>query len=99
MLNLHRVLFCTGIDLDEIMQIDCLAYKYFVFYGFSLVGYIIWYCVVCDYRGTPPPKKKKKKKSAQFTSTEIRISKIDNYKNNLRVQAYVCGTHITIYIT
>ena len=72
MLNLHRVLFCTGIDLDDIMQIDCLAYKYFVFYRFSLVGYNIWYCVVCDYRGTPP-------KSAQFTSTEIRIYKIGNY--------------------
>ena len=53
MLNLHRVLFCTGIDLDDIMQIDCLAYKYFVFYRFSLVGYKIWYCVVCDSRGTP----------------------------------------------
>ena len=38
MLNLHRVLFCTGIDLDDIMQIDCFAYKYFVFYRFSLVG-------------------------------------------------------------
>ena len=55
MLNLHRVLFCTGIDLDDIMEIDCLAYKYFVFYRFSLVGYNIWYCIVCDYRGTPPP--------------------------------------------
>ena len=43
MLNLHRVLICTGIDLDDIMQIDCLAYKYFVFYHFSLVGYNIWY--------------------------------------------------------
>ena len=30
MLNLHGVLFCTGIDHDDIMQIDCLAYKYFV---------------------------------------------------------------------
>ena len=39
MLNLHRVLFCTIIDLDNIMQIDCLAYEYFVFYQFSLVGY------------------------------------------------------------
>ena len=39
--------------LDDIMQIDCLAYKYFVFYRFSLVGYNICYCVVCDYRGTP----------------------------------------------
>ena len=53
MLNLHRVLLCTDIDLDEIMQIDCLAYKYFVFYRISLVGYMIWYCVVCDYRGSP----------------------------------------------
>ena len=53
MLNLHRALFCTGIDLDDIMQNDCLAYKYFVFNRFSLVGYNIWYCVVCDYRGTP----------------------------------------------
>ena len=35
------------------MQIDCLAYKYFVFYRFPLVGYNIWYCEVCDYRGTP----------------------------------------------
>ena len=61
MLNLHMVLFCTGIDLDDIMQIDCLAYKYFVFNRFSLVGYNIWYCVVCDYRGTPT-------KSAQFAS-------------------------------
>ena len=54
MLNLHRVLFCTGIDLHDIMQIDCLAYKYFVFYRFLLVDYKIWYCVVCDYRGIPP---------------------------------------------
>ena len=60
MLNLHRVLFCTGINLGEIMQIDCLANKYFVFYRFSLVDYNIWYFVVCDYRGTP--------KAAQFTS-------------------------------
>ena len=52
MLNLHRVLFCTGIDLDDIMQIDCLAYKYFVCNRFSLVGYNSWYCVECDYRGT-----------------------------------------------
>ena len=52
MLNLHRVLFCTGIDLDDIMKIDCLAYKYFVFNRFSLVGYNSWYCVVCDFRGT-----------------------------------------------
>ena len=58
--NLHRVLFCTGTDHDDVMQIDCLAFKYFVFYRFSLVGYNIWYCEVCDYRGTPP-------KSAQFT--------------------------------
>ena len=62
MLNLHRVLFCTGIDLDDIMQIDCLAYKHFVFNRFSLVGYNIWYCVVCDYRGTP--------NSAQFASIQ-----------------------------
>ena len=48
MLNLHRALFCIGIYLDDIMQIDCLAYKYFVFYRYSLVGYNIWYCVVCD---------------------------------------------------
>ena len=60
MLNLHRVLFCTGIDLDDIMKIDCFACKYFVFYRFSLVGYNIWYCIVCDYRGIP--------QSAQFTS-------------------------------
>ena len=53
MLNLHRVLFRTGIHLDDIMQIGCLAYKYFVFNRFSLVGYNIWYCVVCDHRGTP----------------------------------------------
>ena len=72
MLNLHRVLFCKGIDLDDIMQIDCLAYKYFVFYRFSFVGYNIWYCVVCDYRGTPP-------NQPNLHLSEIRISKIDNY--------------------
>ena len=49
MLNLYRVLFCTGIDLDGIMQIDCLAYMYFVFYRFLLFGYKIWYCAVCVY--------------------------------------------------
>ena len=72
--NLHRVLFCTSIDLDDIRQIDCLAYKYFVvvfFYRFSLVGYNIWYCVVCDYRGTP--------NQPNLHLSEIRISKIDNY--------------------
>ena len=53
MLSLHRVLSCIGIDLDDIMQIDRLAYKYFVFYCFSLVGYNIWYYKVCDHRGTP----------------------------------------------
>ena len=72
MLNLHRVLFCTGINLDDNMQIDCLAYKYFVFYRFSLVGYNIWYCIVYDYRGTPL-------KSANLYLSEIRMSKIDNY--------------------
>ena len=61
MLNLHGVMFCTGIDHDDTMQIDCLAYKYFVFYRFSLVGYNIWYCVVCDDMVAPPPPKKKKK--------------------------------------
>ena len=71
MLDFHRVLFCTGIDFDDNMQMDSLAYKYFVFYRFSLVGYNILYCLVCDYRGTP--------KSAQFILSEIRISKIDNY--------------------
>ena len=72
MLNLHRVLFCTGINLDDIMQIDCLAYKYFVFYRFSLVGYNTWYCVVCDNWGTPL-------NQPNLHLTEIRISKIDNY--------------------
>ena len=52
MLNLHRALVYTGIDLDDIMQTDCLAYKYLALYRFSLFGYNIWYCVVCDYRGT-----------------------------------------------
>ena len=72
MLNLHRVLFCTDIDLDGIMQIDCLAYKYFVFNRFSLVGYNIWYCVVCDYRGTPP-------NQPNLHLSEIRMSINDNY--------------------
>ena len=78
MLNLHRSLFCSSIDLDDIMQIDCLAYKYFVFYCFSLVGYNIWYCVVCDYRGIPPPPQKKKNQP-NLPLSEIRISKIDNF--------------------
>ena len=73
MLNLHRVLFCTCIDLDDIMQIDCLAYQYFVFNHFSLVGYNIWYCVVCDYRGTPPPNQ------LNLHLSEIRMSINDNY--------------------
>ena len=72
MLILHRVLFCIGIDLDDSMQINCLAYKYFVFYRFSLVGYNIWYFVVCDYRGTP-------RNQPNLHTSEIRISKIDNY--------------------
>ena len=56
MLNLHNFVVRTGIDLDDIMQIDYMASKKFVFYHFSLVGYNIWYCIVCDYRGTPLPK-------------------------------------------
>ena len=75
MINLHRALFCTGIDRDDIMQIDCLAYKYFVLYCFSLVGFTIWYYVVCDYRGTPRPHSTQ----PNLHLSEIRISKIDNY--------------------
>ena len=75
MLNLHGVLFCTGIDLDDIMQIDCLAYKDFVFYRFSLVGYNIWYCVLCDYSGPPPPKKNQ----PNLYLSEMKFSKIDKY--------------------
>ena len=73
MLNLHRVLCCTGIDHDDIMRYDCLDFNYFVYYRFSLLGYNIWYCVVCDYRGTPPPNQ------PNLHLSEIRISKIDNY--------------------
>ena len=72
MLNLHRVLFYTGIDRHDIMQIDCLAYKNFVFYRFLLVDYKIWYCVVCDYRGTPPPPPKQH----NLHLSEIRILKL-----------------------
>ena len=72
MLNLHKVLFCTGIDLDDVMQIDCLAYRYFVFNCFILVCYNIWYCVVCDYRGTPQI-------SPNLHLSEIRMSINDNY--------------------
>ena len=72
MLNLHRVLFCTGIDLDDIMQIDYLAYNYFVFIAFYWLITTFWYCVVCDYRGTPP-------KQHNLHLSENRISKIDNY--------------------
>ena len=72
MLNLHRVLFCRGIDLVDIMHIDCLAYKYFVFNRFSLVGYNIWYCVVCDYRGTP-------QNQPNLHLSKIRMSINDNY--------------------
>ena len=50
---LHIVLFVTGIDLDDIMQIDCLAYKFFVFFRFSMVDYNIWYYVVVII-GVPP---------------------------------------------
>ena len=74
MLNLHRGPFCTVIDLDDMMQIDCLVYKYFVFYRFLLVGYNIWYCIVCDFRGTTH-----KKNQPNLHLSEIRISKIDNY--------------------
>ena len=57
--SIYIVLICTGIDLDDIMQIVCLAYKYFVFNRFSLVdyntlvSYNTWYCVACDYKDTP----------------------------------------------
>ena len=71
MLNLHRVLFCTGIDPDNIMQIDCFAYKYFVFYRVSLVGYSIWYCVVCDY--SAPPQSVIDQKSEFLKLISIRI--------------------------
>ena len=43
MLNLHRVLFCTGMYFDD-MHINCLAYY---LNRLSLVGYNIWYCVTC----------------------------------------------------
>ena len=72
MLILYRVLFCTGIDLDDIMQIYCFAYEYFVFNRFSLVGYNIWYCVVCDYR-VPP-------NQPHLHLSRIRISINDNYR-------------------
>ena len=54
MLNLQRVLFYTGIDLHDIMQIYCLAHKYFVFIAFLLVDYNIWYCEEVLI-GVPPP--------------------------------------------
>ena len=57
-------------------KFECLAYKYFAFYRFLLVDYNIWYCVVYDFRGTPP-------KQHNLHLSEIRISKIDNYYNNL----------------
>ena len=60
MLKLHRVLFCKGIDLDYIMQIDRLVYKnmfsiafHWLFTTFGIVLYVII--------GVPP-------NSAQFTS-------------------------------
>ena len=68
MLNLLIVLFCKDIDLGDIMLIDYLAYKYFVFYRFSLVGYTIWYVII----GVPPHPPK----SAQFTS--IRNQNFEN---------------------
>ena len=83
-LNLHRVLFCTDIDLGDIMQIDCLAYKYF-FNRFSLVGYNIWYCVVCDYRVTPlpPPPPPPPPNQPNLHLSENKMSINDNYQNNL----------------
>ena len=60
MLNLHRALFCTGIDLDKIIQIDCLAYIFlfsiafhWLFTTFGTVQNVI-------IREPPPPPKKKK---------------------------------------
>ena len=73
---MNIVLLCTGIDLDDIMQIDYLAYKYFVFYRFLLVGFNFWYCVVCDFRGTPPPPHPTR---PNLHLSKIRISKIDYY--------------------
>ena len=71
MLNLLIVLFCKDIDLGDIMLIDYLAYKYFVFYRFSLVGYTIWYVII----GVPPPPPNQ----LNLHLSEIKISKIDNY--------------------
>ena len=63
-------MFCTGINLDDIMHIAYLAYKYLVFFHFSLVGYNIWYCVPCEYGGTPS-------RSPILYLSEISVCKID----------------------
>ena len=73
MLNLQRVLFYTGIDLHDIMQIYCLAHKFFVFIAFLLVDYNIWYCEEVLIGVPPTPKQH------NLHLSEIRISKIDNY--------------------
>ena len=80
-LFLHRGLFCTGMDLDDIMYIDCLASTFLVFYRFSLVCYKIKYCVTYENRGTPPPPPQKKKYNnnnhPNLHLSEIRIFEID----------------------
>ena len=59
MLNLHRVLFCTGIDFDDIMQIDWLIsiLFYIAFHWLVTIFGIVQYVII----GVPP-------NSAQFTS-------------------------------
>ena len=72
MLNLHRILLCTGIDLVDIMQIDCLAYKHFVSIAFHWLVTTLVLCSAC-IEVHPPPNQ------PNLHLSEIRISKIDNY--------------------
>ena len=53
MLNLHRVLLCTCINLDDVMQIDCLALSILFSIVFHRLVTKFGIVKVCDYRGTP----------------------------------------------
>ena len=62
--------FCSA--QAYVLMILCKLTVWLISILFSLVGYNIWYCVVCDYRGTPP-------NQPNSHLPEIRMSINDNY--------------------